>query len=494
VRPQGERFGAALDPAQVVQPHWGRFEIEFADCNQLTLRYEGPAAYGSGERHLHRLTELDELQCSGARDLLPNGARAASGLRSKSGTWYVPSRSGEGWLVEEFPDGRSGVYWFTFDESGRQRWIAGVGVREQNQLRISEPFMTKGARFGPDFRPADVQFEGFGTMDLAFAGCGAMQFDYAAQRPELGSARREAVRLTRIAGAPCLDQMPVPSGGLRWVERGVLPDSGTSEFAAVATADHIYTLGGFGSSRVFQRYAPDTGAWQRLPDIPDGRHHLAAFVSGNAVYAVGGFQAGSAQPYVTAYRFETGNNTWQPEPEVLPSAASNTAMLFGRAFIGSDDGGLQEYQPSSRRTRRLAFSEPPVGRDHAQVVAFLDEIWMLGGRAPENAVVSIYDPVSGKWRPGPEMLTPRGGFAAAAVGERLVVSGGEWLSSSPWRVLAATEVYSAGSTAWQLGPDLPVGLHGVPGVNWRNRFFALGGSRAAGFATGTDKIYELELP
>lgn len=494
VQPQGARFGAAFDPGQVVQQPWGRFEIAFDDCNHFTLRYEGPEAYGSGERQLQRLTELDELQCNGERDLLPNGARAPRGLASKSGTWYVPDRSGEGWLIEEFPDGRSGVYWFTFDEAGRQRWIAGVGVREQNRLSLSEPFMTRGARFGEAFRSADVQFETFGTMALEYSGCGAMTLDYAAANAERGSAQRDTVRLTRIAGAPCLDQMPVTTGGLRWIERGTMPDGGTSEFAAVATNDHIYALGGFGSSRTVQRFTPDTGAWQRMPDLPNGRHHLAGFASGSSIYAIGGFQTGAPQDYVGAFRFDIASNVWEPRPEVLLSSASNTALLFGRAFIGSDAGVLQEYQPDVRRTRLLSASGAPAGRDHSQVVAFLDEIWMLGGRSPENAQVSIYDPVSTQWRSGPSMISARGGFAAATVGDRIIVSGGEFLSTDPWSVTAATEVYSAGSTNWVPGPNLPLPLHGIPGVNWRNRFFVLGGSQVAGIAANTNKVYELELP
>ena len=491
VQPMGARFGAAFDPAQVQQHSWGRFEFDFGDCNHATLRYEGPTAFGSGERHLTRLTELDELQCSGERDLLPNGARALSGLRAKSGTWFVPTRSGEGWLVEEFADGRSGVYWFTYDESGRQRWIAGVGVR----LTLQQPFTTRGARFGEAFRSDAVQMETFGDIALDFFSCDAMRLDYAALRSELGSAERVTTKLTGVAGAPCLDGTPQESGGLRWIERSTMPGSGNSEHAAVSVGEYIYTVGGFGARRGFLRFSPGSGQWLALPELPDGRHHLSAFAHGNDVYAVGGFQTGDASPYVGAYRYDPEQSGWEPRPEVPRTQASNSAVLYGRAFIGSEEGSLQEYEPVARRTRSVGRADEPVQRDHSQVVAFLDEIWMLGGRSPETHIVSIYDPASGRWRQGPGMGFQRAGFAAATAGNRIVVTGGEMLSTTPFQVINATEVYTAGTADWTPGPNLPQGLHGVPGAGWNGRFFIFGGSTVGGSAAaGTSKVYELELP
>ena len=115
IRPQGARFGAAFDPAAVRLEPWGTLELRYTECSEAVLSWHGPAAYGSGTRTLTRLSSLNELGCSGTRALTPNGGRALSGLRSRSGAWYVPERSGEGWLVEDLADGHSIVYWFTYD-------------------------------------------------------------------------------------------------------------------------------------------------------------------------------------------------------------------------------------------------------------------------------------------------------------------------------------------------------------------------------------------
>lgn len=494
VRPLGARFGAQFNPADVVHAPWGSLELSFTDCTHATLRYQGPAAFGRGERQLTRFTELDEMQCNGDRERLPNGARAPAALRARSGTWYVPSRSGEGWLIEEFADGRVGVYWFTFDEAGRQRWIVGVGQRDGSGLNLEQPFLTRGARFGDAFSSSEVQIEPFGSITLDLASCAALNLNYAATRSELGAGVRDAIRLTGVAGLPCLDVLPTSGAGTRWVERAPLPGESVSELAAVGLGAHLYALGGFGDARSFTRYTPAEDRWNVLPAMPDGRHHVAAFALDNAIYMVGGESDGSAQPYSGGYRFDLAAARWEPVPELPTIYGSHAAVLFGRAYLGDQDGSLQEYEPRTRRVRRLGYAPEPVGRDHSQVVAFLDEIWMIGGRLPEHSTVSIYDPASGRWRRGPFLNFSRGGFAAAVAGDRIVVGGGEFLSTTPPFVLDSTEVYAAGASAWQIGPRLPVPVHGAPGAVVNGRFYLVSGStRATSAGSRTGRLFELEF-
>ncbi len=73
------------------------------------MSWAGPAAWGSGSRAVTRLSGIDQIGCSGGKTLTANGGRAAAGLRSRSGAWYVPERSGEGWIVED-PSGRRHRY------------------------------------------------------------------------------------------------------------------------------------------------------------------------------------------------------------------------------------------------------------------------------------------------------------------------------------------------------------------------------------------------
>ncbi len=495
VRPLGARFGAAFDPADVQNTPWGSIELSFLDCNHLRLRWSGPAAFGSGERELTRLSAPAQLGCGGQRDLLANGARALSGLRSKSGTWFVPERSGEGWLVDELPGGVTGVYWFTYDEAGRQRWILGTGTRSNDRVVVDSAVTPVGTRFGADFSSGEIVQRPFGRLELQFTRCSTLDLQYTAFDAQLGSAQRNTTRLTRVAGLPCVDGTPAPHAGTAWQERAQMPGFKQSELAVARRGDEIYAIGGFGGNRSIKRYRPLLDEWDVLPDMPDGRHHLAAFALPDAVYAVGGGSDGFDPQYSHAYRFRFAQQAWEPVANFLPMFGSHAAVLHGRAYVGNLDGALHVFEPHSGRVRRI---EPQVGghpRDHSQVVAFMDEIWMIAGRSPETRRVAIYDPVDGRWREGPPIQTPRGGFAAAVVGPRIVIAGGEVLGVTGASLVDSVEVYTVGDSSWRPGLPMPVPVHGTAATEFDGRFYLVSGSVLAGRIIGaTGRVFALEFP
>jgi len=494
-RPQGARFGAAFDPDDVVMADWGSVELQFHDCGRLTLRYQGPTAFGDGQREMVRLTAVDELDCGGQRALLGNGARALDGLRARSGAWFDPARSGEGWILEDLADGRTGMYWFTFDAQGRQMWIAGIGRRDGSLLMLEAPFSTRGTRFGEAFDSTAIEILPFGGMQFDFADCNRLQVSYAASDTALGAADRDAIRLTRLAGLPCIDGTPASTAGLGWSERRPIPGGRQSELAATVFDGEIHALGGFGDLRGFKRYSPGSDSWTALAPLPDGRHHLAAFALDGSVYFVGGESTGPAQPASAGYRFDIGSGQWSAQPGLLPTYGSQAAVLHGRAFVGDPSGWLQEFDPRNGRARRIPGPLPPQERDHAQLVAFMGEIWVLGGRFPETPAVAIYDPVSETWRDGPFMRQARGGFAAAVVGPRIVVAGGELIGRSSPALVAGAEVYTVGTDAWIAATPPPVAVHGSAGAGIGHTFYMVGGSTIAGsFEGGTGRLFSFELP
>jgi N-acetylneuraminic acid mutarotase len=491
-RPQGARFGAGFNPADVVLQPWGTLELEFADCGRATLRYTGPAAFGSGTRQYSRLTTLDELECGGARELTASGARALSGLRSRSGAWYVPARAGEGWLVEELPDGRTLVYWFTFDPQGRQAWTVGAATREGNRLRIEASAITRGTRFGDSFVAANVTQQPWGLLEFDFGTCGAAQVSYASTVAGYGSGMRQAARLTTLAGAPCIDGTPTPPVNPAWTELARTPDASQSEHAAAVLDGKVYIMGGFGDVRGFKRYDRATDSWTRLPDLPAGRDHLTGFAFPGSIYMVGGEPNGPGDQATAGFRYDVAGNRWETTPVLQSMFGSHAAVLHGRAYIGDLDGTLQEFDPAQNRVRRIAaadFTE----RDHSQVVAFQDEIWIIAGRSPETTTVAIYDPVSERWRAGPPLIRRRGGFGAAVVGNYIVLTGGEVLSGMT-RVESTAETYTVGEPSWRTAPMSPVPTHGLPGASVNGRFLAISGTTIASSASGaTGRVFELNL-
>lgn len=493
-RPRGGVFGAAFDPAQVVLERWGTMELRFTDCHTAVLMYSGSAAYGSGTRNLQRLTAIDELECSGARELTTTGARALSGMRAKSGAWFVPSRSGEGWFVQELPNGSAVLYWFTFTPDGRQAFTVGVATRNGNRLELAENLITRGTNFGNAFNAADVQRIPWGRLDFEFTGCNAATVSYTSTLPGYGSGTRQSVRLTALAGAVCIDGTPVAKTRGNWRLEAAMPLPAQSEHAATMLASSVYTIGGFGDPRGFKRFDTASNTWADLPDLPGGRDHLAAFALDDAVYASGGATHPGGDETSSGFRFDIVTQQWRSIPGLPFNFGSHAAMLNGRGFIGSEDGSLTEFNPAQQTSRAIAAAVGGVARDHSQVVAYLGEIWMIGGRFPETRLVAIYDPASGRWRSGPPVARARGGFAAAVVDDQIVLGGGELVSVFPARIEPSTEVYTAGASDWQLGPMLPTPVHGVAGAGVAGRFYVVGGSRNAGSASGqTGQTHSIQL-
>lgn len=268
----------------------------------------------------------------------------------------------------------------------------------------------------------------------------------------------------------------------------------TSEIAVAGDGESLYALGGFGAPRSLRRYTASSDSWSVLPDMPGGRDHLAAFHADGGVYMVGGAENGGGDQSSAAFRFDLTTQSWSARPEITSIYASHAAVLFGQAYVGDSEGNLQQYDPHTRRVRRIPATDFS-SRDHSQVVAFLDEVWVIAGRTPETTSVRIWDPASARWRQGPPIGRARGGFAAAVSGARIVIAGGEVLNTNPISVEPSSEIYNAGANLWDAGPDLPVPVHGVAAGAVGHRVYVISGATRAGFTTGaTGRVFELTLP
>lgn len=122
-----------------------------------------------------------------------------------AGHWYADDRSGEGWVLELRDAGGAWLYWFTYDEQGRQRWLTAAGdiVADGDsgeRIDFSQLVVTRGARFGPDFDPDDVVHEAVGSASFRFDGCDSGQFSYEA----FGQSQTfDVQRLARVMGTRC---------------------------------------------------------------------------------------------------------------------------------------------------------------------------------------------------------------------------------------------------------------------------------------------------
>lgn len=491
LRPVGGRYGAAFDPAAVQRLPWGELRFTFEDCGTARVDYRGPVAWGSGTRELQRLTALDQLDCNVPRTLEASGAPALAGLRARSGAWFVPARSGEGWMVEELGNGQSLVYTFTYTPDGQQAWTVGQATREGTRVVMGDTLITRGTRFGEAFDAAAVERLPWGTLELDFVACDQLRMRPQPQLPGWQAAAQDAVRLTEVAGVACVDGTPAPPSQTRWVERARMPQPWTSELAVTALDGALYALGGFGGARSFRRFDPAGNTWSVLPDLPGGRDHLAAYALDGQVVMTGGADDGTNLNQ-SAHAFDVAAGVWRPLPELPFTFGSHAAVIAGKAYVGDVDGSLLEHDQRNRRMRRIAPMDG-TARDHSQVVAFLGEVWMIAGRSPETNSVAIYDPARGQWRRGPALRHFRGGFAAAAAGPHLLVTGGEVFSDGI-RLETRSEIYTAGQSRWVEAAPLPVPVHGTAAATVDGKVHVVSGSTRVGEAIGaTGRLYALEL-
>jgi hypothetical protein len=481
LRPAGPRFGPDFDPGAVVREHWGTLELSFSDCETASAEWSGPAAFGDGSMQLSRLSFLDDVECDPNTESEPD--RVISG---RSGAWFDPSHDGEGWMLELLPDGRAVVYWFTYDDQGRQAWLIGVGSLEGKTFWVDDMRLAHGTHFGAAFDASDVVLEPWGEFGFVFDDCANAKMRYASTDERFGEGTLEPVQLIRLAATSCDEPPPVaPLNSGTW-RRSSDVDQPVSESASATAQGRVYTAGGFGGFTRMSSFDPDSGTHQILADTPGPRHHTMMASDGTFLYLAGGFQSkfGLEGPGSNFWRFDPDQNSWEVLTDMPRNRGGGAALYWlNRVWVAGGDGmgiEIQSYNPQTDEWSLYA-GDPRLVVDHMQAVAFENELWWLGGRKSETVnTVMIWNPVTREWREGPPMIRPRAGLAAVVVQGQIMVAGGEVIDFFPGLVQSTIEVFAPGATGWVEGPAMPVPVHGSSGAEVNGVLVLVGGSDIAG--------------
>lgn len=165
--------------------------------------------FGSGQSdrlQYERLTELAGSRCDNSNP-----------YAGYSGTWFNPQRNGEGFVIEVLPNGNAALYWFTHEpgESGAQAWMLGVGELSSqpgmpgapalSRLVIDELYLPRGARFGRDFDPTDIELLEWGSLSVSFTDEESGWVEWNSHDAAFGSGSYEIERLTQPLLADCGD-------------------------------------------------------------------------------------------------------------------------------------------------------------------------------------------------------------------------------------------------------------------------------------------------
>jgi hypothetical protein len=144
----------------------------------------------------------DEITGAAGTIIVQGGGPIAIGA-GMSGAWYDPAQSGQGLLIDVLPNHLFYVSWLAYDPAGTQQvWLSGVGSYSGAGATITNVDMPTGGRWIPNFDPAKVIYNSWGTFTFTFADCnhGTVTFN---STDGYGAGSMNLTRLTQMAGLAC---------------------------------------------------------------------------------------------------------------------------------------------------------------------------------------------------------------------------------------------------------------------------------------------------
>ncbi|MEJ8569706.1 CRTAC1 family protein [Elongatibacter sediminis] len=194
LRVSGGEFGPGFDPDRIDTTVVGSAAFTWTGCDEGAMDWF--IGDDQGRMRLQRLSRVMGANC-GSPGTDP--VSAAAGL---SGSWYDPAHTGEGYVLEVLADGRTLVYWFSFDPQGARRWFFGVGGVENGSLVFEELLTTRGARFGEAFNPDDVEAPPWGSLQLTL-DCDGGSANWQSTEAGFGPGTFDLKRLSSLDGIDC---------------------------------------------------------------------------------------------------------------------------------------------------------------------------------------------------------------------------------------------------------------------------------------------------
>jgi N-acetylneuraminic acid mutarotase len=292
-----------------------------------------------------------------------------------------------------------------------------------------------------------------------------------------------------------------PEGQWKLVQGGGHPTK-RHENAYAAVNDQLYLLGGRGK-RPVEAFDPDTGQWETRATPPLSMHHFQAVPLNGKIYVVGAFNGGypGEDPISHVYIYHPKSDKWTRGakiPEHRRRGSAGAVAHNGKIYVV---GGIQDGHRKGQ-VRWFDVFDPQTGewqtlpnaprcRDHFQAVIIDNKLYAAGGRRTAQATgqtfnltipeVDVYDFETKQWKPLPprsDLPTERAGTTSVAVGQHLIVIGGE--SAAQPQAHAEVEAMHTDTGHWRSLAELNQGRHGMQAVVHANRIYVAAGSKVRG--------------
>ncbi|SHL27838.1 serine/threonine protein kinase [Pseudonocardia thermophila] len=292
----------------------------------------------------------------------------------------------------------------------------------------------------------------------------------------------------------------------RWTELPKLPGPRVAG-GAVTVGNKIVVAGGqAGDKLVTGTDVFDGTKWVRGADIPTPREHLAMVSDGRYAYAIGGRALSSDKNSDAVERYDPETDTWTKlAPLPSPRGGIGAAYADGRIIVAGGEAPasvidrVDQYDIAADSWSPLPSMKTP--RHGLALAAVGGTVYAFGGAAKPSheASVSVAESLvlpprrlgpAAAWRTTRDAPIARQFTGSAVVDGRMWVVGGLTTNEAT----AAVYAYDAAIDTWTRGPDLPIPLHHVMAVNYRDELWVLGGWTPEGgneSGRNSDRVFAL---
>ncbi|MFC7293086.1 DUF5060 domain-containing protein [Hirschia litorea] len=286
-----------------------------------------------------------------------------------------------------------------------------------------------------------------------------------------------------------------------------------------ALAEHdgkLYLLGGRRINAV-DVFDPASQTWTQKSKTPLEIHHFQAVTVGDAIYIIGAMtgQWPKETPldkiliyYPKTDRFEYGDTI----PKARRRGGAGAVYKDGKIYLvggitnGHMDGYVNWFDSYDIETGKWTIlPDAPHKRDHFQAVVSNDKLFAFGGRRSEQraglsfeqTVIpgDVFNFQTNTWeetRPETAIPTKRAGNSAIAIGDYIVIGGGE--SSEQVAAHDEVEIYDSTTQEWKNWPDLLQGRHGTGFAIVDDYLYTISGCGQRGGEPELSSIERLKIP
>ncbi|KAI6362360.1 hypothetical protein MCOR25_006235 [Pyricularia grisea] len=289
---------------------------------------------------------------------------------------------------------------------------------------------------------------------------------------------------------------------------GIIPAEGS---------DGGNTPDSWATTDMFQLYDTATGEWSLGPTLPFAVNHANTIVVDGKVYLLGGLAPDEVGNWVKtgqSYVLDGIDDGWkvlQPIPDEVSRGSASVGAAGDLIFLA---GGMTQLIPQDTIASVIAYNvtanewitdlpDLPEPRDHAGSAVIDGTLYIVGGRAfgQNNTKDTVFalnlDDAQAGWKTKEaRMPTPRGGVAAAAIGNKIYTFGGEGnQAEGSSGVFSETEAYDVVSDSWERLQKMEVPRHGSWAVAIGEGVYLPGGGvRQGGAAVDRFDVFWLPAP